>query len=421
MRRLLFLVPLLFANWAYASCELKADTAATIKLGPFLDSTDGVTAETALDIDAADVRLSKNGANMAAKNDATDNAAHDELGYYDIDIDATDTNTEGRLLVAVTETGAVPVWQECTVLGANFYDAKYGVTDLVTNRDIGLLFKSTIATVNTQTSFDMDDSIAVDDTWIGNEVTIEDADNATTSQTKYVNDVDAANNRIIIDSDPGFTVATTDIVRVYAKRHPAFDVFAQLGVYDAATSDYVLALAQLQARSDAGIKADRSTELAELNADQDSGAGTYDNETDSQEAADADRVTAQADLDLLTGTDGATLATSQPNYAVSTFDATSDTVDVGAINGNATSAQQLALSAATIESGEAEGTPSITVIQTNLAETQDDIYIGAVVIFTSGDARGERTSVTDYVGSTGTLTVVALANAPAAGDTFIII
>jgi hypothetical protein len=95
--------------------------------------------------------------------------------------------------------------------------------------------------------------------------------------------------------------------------------------------------------------------------------------------------------------------------------------DVLEINGNSTSATQLALSAATIESGAAEGTPSTTVIQTDLAETQDDIYIGRVVIFTSGAARGEATSITDYTGSTGTLTVTALANAPAAGDTFVIL
>ena len=95
--------------------------------------------------------------------------------------------------------------------------------------------------------------------------------------------------------------------------------------------------------------------------------------------------------------------------------------DVEAINASTTAAIQLALSAAQIESGVCEGTPSTTVIQTDLAETQDDIYIGRVVIFTSGNARGEATDITDYTGSTGTLTVTALANAPTASDTFILI
>ena len=95
--------------------------------------------------------------------------------------------------------------------------------------------------------------------------------------------------------------------------------------------------------------------------------------------------------------------------------------DVEAINNSTTAAVQLALSAAQIESGAAEGTPSTTVIQTDLAESQDDVYIGRVVIFTSGTARGEATDITDYVGSTGTITVTALASAPAAADTFILI
>lgn len=92
-----------------------------------------------------------------------------------------------------------------------------------------------------------------------------------------------------------------------------------------------------------------------------------------------------------------------------------------ALNGNATSAQQLALSAATIENGAAEGTPSTTIIQTDLAETQNDIYIGRVIIWTSGAAQGEATNITDYVGGSGTLTVTALANAPSAGDTFVLL
>ena len=95
--------------------------------------------------------------------------------------------------------------------------------------------------------------------------------------------------------------------------------------------------------------------------------------------------------------------------------------DVEAINNSTTAAIQLALSTAQIESGAAEGTPSTTVIQTDLAETQDDIYIGRTVIFTSGNARGEASDITDYTGSTGTITVTALANAPAAADTFILI
>jgi len=100
---------------------LKQSTAATIKLGPFIDDGDGKSAETGLTISQADIRLSKNGGDIAQTHDAT-GATHDELGYYNVPLDATDTNTLGRLLVAVHESGALPVWQDFLVVTANVYD-----------------------------------------------------------------------------------------------------------------------------------------------------------------------------------------------------------------------------------------------------------------------------------------------------------
>lgn len=65
---------------------LRQNTAATVKMGPFLDETDGKTAETGLTIAQADVRLSKNGGDFAQKNDAA-GATHDENGWYDVPLD----------------------------------------------------------------------------------------------------------------------------------------------------------------------------------------------------------------------------------------------------------------------------------------------------------------------------------------------
>ncbi|MCK4444174.1 MAG: hypothetical protein KAW09_06500, partial [Thermoplasmata archaeon] len=75
---------------------LKQSTAITLKIGPFIDDTDGKTAETGLTIAQADVRLSKNGGNIAQKNEAT-SCTHDELGVYGCPLDTTDTGTLGRL------------------------------------------------------------------------------------------------------------------------------------------------------------------------------------------------------------------------------------------------------------------------------------------------------------------------------------
>jgi hypothetical protein len=100
---------------------LKQSTAVDIILGPFVDETDGKTAETGLTIAQADVRLSKNGANIAQKNDVT-SCSHDELGNYKCDLDATDTATLGILTVMVHESGALPVKQEYQVVTAHWYD-----------------------------------------------------------------------------------------------------------------------------------------------------------------------------------------------------------------------------------------------------------------------------------------------------------
>jgi len=114
---------------------LKQSTAYTFRMGPFLDETDGKTAETGLTISQADVRLSKAGGNFAQKNEST-SASHDEIGYYIVILDATDTATVGELLVAVHESGALPVFKTFQVVEEAIYDAIYGASaDLVTKVD----------------------------------------------------------------------------------------------------------------------------------------------------------------------------------------------------------------------------------------------------------------------------------------------
>jgi len=108
---------------------VKQSTAVNVILGPFVDSTDGVTAETALTISQADIRLSKNGAAFAQTNNAT-GATHRENGHYLIPLDSTDTNTLGQLRVAVAESGALPCWLDLEVVTANVWDSLFS-TDLL--------------------------------------------------------------------------------------------------------------------------------------------------------------------------------------------------------------------------------------------------------------------------------------------------
>lgn len=129
------------------STWLKQSTAVTLAVGPFVDDTDGKTAETALTLTQADFRLSKNGAAFAQKNDAT-SGTHMENGYYSVPLNTTDTNTLGTLKLAVNETGALPVWVECMVVPANVWDSLFGADQLqvhVNEMTAGIITATVIA------------------------------------------------------------------------------------------------------------------------------------------------------------------------------------------------------------------------------------------------------------------------------------
>ena len=97
-----------------------------VVIGPFLDEDDGKTAETGLSISNTDIRLSKAGGNIAAKNSG--GGTHDELGFYQITLNATDTDTVGELLIAVHESGALPVFKYCYVLEEAIYDSLFAAS-----------------------------------------------------------------------------------------------------------------------------------------------------------------------------------------------------------------------------------------------------------------------------------------------------
>lgn len=104
---------------------LKYNTASqVIILGPFLDDTDGKTAETALSIANTDIKLKKhNGTVDTNKNSG--GATHIANGYYYCTLDATDTNTIGRLTISVNMAGVLPVWHEFIVYPAEVFDYLY--------------------------------------------------------------------------------------------------------------------------------------------------------------------------------------------------------------------------------------------------------------------------------------------------------
>lgn len=106
---------------------LRQSTAVDVLIGPFVDSTDGDTEETALTIANTDVKLSKNGQTLAAKNDAT-TCAHDANGMYNCELDATDTNTVGTLVLFVHVSGALAARHEFQVIEEAVYDITYAAS-----------------------------------------------------------------------------------------------------------------------------------------------------------------------------------------------------------------------------------------------------------------------------------------------------
>lgn len=128
---------------------LRQSTAQTIRFGPFLDDTDFKTAETGLTVAQADRQVSKDGGAFAQSNH-TGNSTHDTDGWYSDDLDATDTNTLGILILQVVVTGALPVWHEYLIVPAVVYDTLVsGSDDLncqVAGMDAGVVTAAAVAT-----------------------------------------------------------------------------------------------------------------------------------------------------------------------------------------------------------------------------------------------------------------------------------
>ena len=108
---------------------LKQSTASQeVLLGPFVDSTDGNTAETALSIANTDIKIFKAGATTLA-NKNSGGATHISGGNYYAVLDATDTNTLGSGSIIVQMSGALAVKQDFTVLPANVFESLIAGTE----------------------------------------------------------------------------------------------------------------------------------------------------------------------------------------------------------------------------------------------------------------------------------------------------
>ena len=138
--------------------DLKQSTAKIVRFGPFLDSTDGITPETALTITQSDMQLSKDGAAFSQKNTAG-SATHDASGFYSISFDVTDTDTAGILEFSVNVAGALPYFKTFEVVTQSYYDAKHtgtfnnlGGTAQTADHTIAIADIPTVSELNARTT-----------------------------------------------------------------------------------------------------------------------------------------------------------------------------------------------------------------------------------------------------------------------------
>ena len=123
--------PIIMQNYRRRRLEtmgfLRQSTSQVVRIGPFVDSTDGVTPEAGLTIANTDIDLSKDGGVFASKNSGGA-TADGTNGWYSATLDTTDTATVGVFILEVTVAGALPVWPEYVVVEEAVYDDLYATS-----------------------------------------------------------------------------------------------------------------------------------------------------------------------------------------------------------------------------------------------------------------------------------------------------
>lgn len=109
---------------------LRADTITEVTVGPAVAVGDGFTPVTTLSIASADeAELIKHGATTATAISGTLATITNADGYYALDLSATDTNTEGRLVLLINDDSLIlPIRHEFMVVNANVYDSLFAAS-----------------------------------------------------------------------------------------------------------------------------------------------------------------------------------------------------------------------------------------------------------------------------------------------------
>ena len=343
---------------------LKQSTSVDLPIGPFVDSTDGFTEEGGLTLTQPDIRLKKNGAAWAQKN-AAQTLSHEENGYYEVTLDATDTDTLGQLLLAVDETGALPVWHEFMVMPANVWDSLFGA-DLLQVDSTQLLGTGyatpTVAGVQ-----------EVDVTHLGG------AAQSATDLKDFADDgYDPATNKVQ-------GVVLTDTVTTYTGNTvQTGDSFARIG----ATGSGLTSLAS-QA-SVTTIDDFLDTEIAAIKA-----------VTDLLPNAGA-LTTIQSDLDNIQTRLPAALVSGRMDSSVGAM--ATDTLTADALAADAVAEIAASIAGSSLATGTADSGTATTVVDAARTEADTDYWKGEIIVFTTGTLAGQCRLITGFVPGTDTIT-----------------
>src|SRR3990167_1695143 len=101
---------------------LREKSDVTLTMGPFIDSSDGVSFMPGLVISPSDTRIYKQGSSLWTGKDDGSYATYTENGGYDISLSGRDTNTRGVFYVFISVPGSYPVWDTFSVVLGHIYD-----------------------------------------------------------------------------------------------------------------------------------------------------------------------------------------------------------------------------------------------------------------------------------------------------------
>ena len=428
---------------------LKQSTAVDVLIGPFVDSTDGDTEETGLTISASDVLLSKNGQGLTLKSDVTA-CAHDAKGCYNCELDATDTDTVGNLVLFVHESGALAVRHEFQVVeeavyvdlfaasGAG-YAALSGVTlaaDAITSAKIadnaflavnfGADFITAASIADDSITSDQMAQSASDQVW-GTTIRI------LTASTNF-NDVAAtdivSSGAITTSSGAVVTVTTTGTTTTNTDLVSATDVWAAgTRILTASTNFNDISTAEVNTQCDLALTDIHLDHLMFSDAGDIPVNGSViaqmvsATEDWSSFAAATDSLEAIRDQVVVVDTEVDKVVVATITNAAGT-DISADVADVPTVsefNTRTPTAAQLAYIVANAATGlpvvftTSGGSTTVAVINTidgGAGSATDDQYNGRLLVFTDGTLAGVVTDITDYTGSSTTATITAIPTAP---------